>query len=117
MRHKKRLLNDTRGVALVIVIIVVVMLTLIGSFVASLGYNQRKLLETMSGQRAKIYYRAQAGLVDANWRIRTNYLTDFTVAGNTAAYSIDVDRDGANDTDVTIGAAVGGVRPISSTSS
>ena len=109
-------LNNSRGMALVVVMVVIIMLTIIAGFVANLGYNQRRLLDVASGHRIRVYYRAQAGVVDALWRIRVNYLTNFTVPGNTAAYSLDVDSDGINDTTVTIGAAnAAGVRAINAT--
>lgn len=111
-----RLLNDSKGVAMVVVIVVIIMLTLIGSFMANYSYNQQRIVTVSSGRNIVLQYRAQAGIVDANWRIRTNYGTNFTVAGNTASYSLDVDGDGVNDTNVVIGAAdAAGVRQIDAT--
>lgn len=119
---RNRLLTDSKGVAMMVVIMLIIMLALIASFVASLSYNQRRLVDASSGKRIKIYYAAQAGLVDANWRIRTDYTTGLTPAGSFATatyapnpYFIDVDENGTNDVKVTIGAVnTNGLRPIDS---
>jgi len=96
--------------ALTVVIIIIIMLGLLATYVTQLGYNQRRLSDTAGGRRAKIYYRAQAGLVDANWRIRTNYTASLSPVGSflvdgydPGAYQLDVDGDGTNDTSVDIG--------------
>ena len=69
-----------------------------------LGYNQKKLSDAAGGRRAKIYYRAQAGVVEANWRIRENIGGNFTTpAYDPAPYSIDVDGDTVNDCTIDIG--------------
>lgn len=113
-----------RGIAMTMVMVIVVMMALIAGYVTQLGYNQRKLVDAASGRRAKIYYRAQAGLVDANARIRTNYTTGLSPAGsfavdtyNPAPYNIDVDGDGTQDTTIDIDAVVSAAlknRPIRS---
>ena len=111
------------GVALTVVAIVIVLLTLVTAFAANMGYNQKRMLDAFSGRRIKIYYRAMAGVVDASWRIRTNYTTGLAPAGsfttaayNPNSYALDVDNDGTMDTDVDIGAAdAQGARPINST--
>ena len=63
------------GVALTIVIIILIMLALLGVFVTNLGYNQKRLTDVSSGQRIRLYYNAQAGIINANWRIRTDQTT------------------------------------------
>src|SRR3989338_8933204 len=111
------MVQNSKGVALTVVVIVLIMVALLTGYVASLGYNQRRVTDAASGRRVKVNYRAQAGMVDAMWRIRTDYrgVTDYTAAALTPAgtftdpnfnpnpYLIDVDRDGANDVSVDIG--------------
>jgi Tfp pilus assembly protein PilX len=116
-----RKLND-KGMALVVVIVVVIMLALLAGYVTQLGYNQRRLSDTAGGRRAKIYYNAQAGVVHANWRIRTNYTAGLVPAGSFLVdaydpnpYSIDVDGDGTMDCTVDIGPVAAGRRSISAT--
>lgn len=104
-------LND-KGVVLVIAIVVIVLLALLAGYATQLGYNQRRLSDAGGGRRAKIYYRAQAGVVDANFRIRTNYTAGLTpvIAGGFLVdtydpnpYPLDVDGDGTMDCQVDIG--------------
>lgn len=93
------------------VVIVLIMLALLTGYIASLGYNQRRVTDAASGRRAKILYRAKAGAVDAAWRIRANWFggalnppNDFTTdAWDPPVYLLDVDGDGTNDTSVDIG--------------
>ena len=97
------------GMAMTIVIIIVIILVSLVGFVTSLGFNQRKFLGASSGKKLVLYYRAQAGAVEAAWRIRENYTTGLSPAGsfgdpayNPAVYLIDVDGDGTMDTNVDI---------------
>ncbi len=100
-----RPLND-KGVALSLVVIIVIILGLLATFVTMLGYNQKKLSDAAGGRRAKIYYRAQAGVTEAGWRIRENIGGSFTTdTYDPAAYSIDVDGDTVNDCTIDIGPA------------
>ena len=123
-----------RGVALTISIIILIMLALVGIFVTNLGYNQKRMTDVSSGQRIRLYYNAQAGIVNATWRIRTDQTTAATVGtavmsamvpavanfsanpAYTGTYTLD---DGTIHVTVTIG-AVGAdpahptVRPITS---
>lgn len=101
-------LNE-RGLALTIVIIVIIMLVIISAFSANVGFNQKKLIDGASGRRAKIYYKAQAGVMNATWRIQNDYTVGLAPAGTftTAAYNpgpymLDVDTDGIIDVDVDI---------------
>ena len=104
-----------------IVIIIIIIMAMLALYVTTLGYNQKKLADSAGGRRAKIYYKAQAGVIDANWRIRTNYTAGLPV-GNfrtdpnySPTYSVDIDGDGTNDCQVTIGAVdASGKRPINS---
>ena len=109
---------------MVVVIVIITMLTLIGAFMTKMTYNQRTLVSVTSGKRVQVYYRAQAGVVDAHWRIRTNYTGapmgggDFTnPAFDPPPYSVDMaPADGNNDFTVDMGPVnASGLRPISST--
>ena len=117
----KKSLRDRRGVALTVVLVVAVLLTLISGFVLMLGYNKRRLTLT-GGRKAQIYFHAKAGMVDAMWRIRTNYTNGLAPAGsfttpayNPNAYSLDTDGNGTMDVTVDIGSVgANGVRTIQS---
>ena len=116
--------NSEQGAALTVAIMAVIMLTAVAGYSLTLAYHQKKLMDTVSGKRIIAYYRAQAGVVNAYWRIRTNYTTGLSPAGSFATdsynpdpYSIDVDGDGTPDTTVDIGPknVATGLRPIDST--
>ena len=101
---------NNKGLALTIVMIVIIMLAIISAFSTNLGFNQKKMIDANSGRRAKIYFKAQAGVVDANWRIRTDYTVGLAPAGsfttdayNPGPYLLDVDQNGTNDVSVDIG--------------
>lgn len=111
------------GAALTIAIITLVALTGVAGYAMTQAYHQKKLVDTTSGKRIIAYYRAQAGVVHACWRIRTNYTTGLSPAGSFLTdaydpnpYSIDVDGDSVNDTTIDIGPVNGatGLRTISS---
>ena len=111
------------GMAMTVAIIVIIILVSIVGYATTLGFNQKKLLDLSTGKRMIVYYRAQAGAVEAAWRIRENYTTGLLPAGtfadpnyNPAAYSIDVDLNGVNDATIDIGPVnATGRRPIVST--
>lgn len=114
--------KNQNGVALTIVVIVLIIMGILSAYAMNLGYNQRRMQEQASGRRIKIYYRAQAGAVNAMWRIRSDVAGDLTPAGtftnaayNPNTYLMDIDGDGVNDTSVDIGPLVGGQRAILST--
>ncbi len=67
--------NNEKGVVLTVVIIVTLMVVLIAGYVMTMAYNQKRLSNAVSGRRIRAYYRAQAGVVDAQWRLRTNTTT------------------------------------------
>ncbi len=106
-----RLRSDNKnGIALTVVIVVLMILVMMAGYILSLGYNRRRVVDAASGTRAKIYYRAQAGVYDANVRIRKNYTVGLVPAGSfltpaydPGAYNIDVDGNGTNDCTVNIG--------------
>jgi hypothetical protein len=118
MMKKKRLnlKKDSKGAVMTLVIIVIVMLVLLGSFVTNLCYNQRLLADAAGGGRIEKYYRAQAGVVDALARLRNNLIPP----ASTSSYSLDVNSDGTNDVNVTIGAVTNpltGARVVRATAS
>ena len=100
--------ND-KGVALTVVIVIIIILALLAGLVTTLGYNQKKLGDAAGGRRAKIYYRAKAGVVEAGWRIKNNFTQNLTAgsflndAYDPAPYTIDVDEDGVPDCRIDIG--------------
>ena len=116
---------DQKGAALIVAIIFSTILVLVAGYVLTLGYNQTRQIETVGVRRTAVFYKAQAGVVDSAWRLRTQVLppgaADFT---NPPAYYIDIDTntfsasDSASaDVRVDIGPmnAVTGLRPIEST--
>jgi hypothetical protein len=126
--ERKKGLRGNGGFAMVFVMVVITILAMFAVWVTIQGYNQRKLLDVTSGQRAKLYYRAQAGVVEAAWRIRDNYTSGIggvippggfpaNDTWNPPPYSIDVDGVGGNDTSIDIDAVVSGTlknRPVRS---
>ena len=128
MAQRPKIRNE-RGLALAAAIAIIMILVLLAGYVTQLSYNQKKLSASGSGQRVRNYYRAQAGVVDAGWRIRANYTVglpnggtapfNFTNDGyNPGPYNLDVDGDGAVDCTVDIGAVTNAAtkqRPILST--
>ncbi len=127
-------MRNKKGIALTVVMIVLGILVMMAGYIFSLGYNRKKITDAASGTRAKISYRAQAGVYDATTRIRKNYPflspgsvnpmgtdpgsvgADFSNPGfDPAAYTIDVDGNGTMDARINIGAVNGsGQRPIDS---
>ena len=90
---------DSKGVALTVVVVVLVMMALLSAYVSTLGFHQRKITDAASGGRTKIFYRAKAGVVDATWRIRVNYFqgqippnTFLNANWDPPVYNLDVDR-------------------------
>ncbi len=132
-------LHNKSGIALTVVIIVLAILAMMAGYILNLGYNRRRVVDAASGTRAKIYYRAQAGVYDATFRIRRDYTgaqqpavpiagpealtpaltpvgTFTNPAYNPDPYNIDTDANGVMDTSVDIGPVNGaGQRPIIST--
>ncbi len=109
-------LKKQDGIALTLAIIMILVMIVLGIVALSLAYNYRTLSDSISVSHTRAYFRAQAGIVDARWRIRNNIGVDFRVATNTLGpYSLDIDGDGVNDVTITIGAAnAQGLRTISS---
>ena len=63
------------GFVLTVAIIFIIMLALLAVFVLNAGANKRIMADNVGATRARAYYRAQAGVVDAQARIRMNYTT------------------------------------------
>ena len=101
----------SKGMALTVAVVTLIILALVAAFAANFGYNQKKMVDTSSRVRDTRLYRAQGGVVHANWRIRVNNTAGLNPAGsflNDAydpdAYLLDVDGDGTSDTKINIGA-------------
>lgn len=77
---------NQNGAALGIVVVLTTIIVLVGTYVLSAGYNQTKQIDAVGIQRTKTYFRAQAGVVDALWRIRTNAAAP---AGPTGSFATD----------------------------
>lgn len=69
-----------------VVVIAILTLTLLAGYVMTLAYNQKKIVDQVSGNRVQRYYAAQAGVVDAQWRIRNNSTTE--LGGGTFTNSV-----------------------------
>lgn len=97
------------GIAMTITIILIIASTLLAAAALSVGYQYRRLREGVGALHAQSYYRAQAGVVDARWRIRNNIGANYLVAAtDPAPYTLDIDGDGTVDVTVDIGPADGG---------
>ena len=108
----KPLLKNSKGVALTIVIIILVLLTFISAAIMSLGYNRSRIIKMSGSSSAVPYYLARGGMVDAFWRLEHNVGPPNAGPGNvpgyfnagaaTADYNLDVNGDNAPDTHVVI---------------
>ena len=90
-------MNRERGVALTVVMVFTVILALLAATLLNLSYNKTKLVDSVGVKRAQTYYRAQAGVVDAFWRIRVNKPALSVGSFNNPAfepppYFIDIDK-------------------------
>ncbi len=114
-------LGDQKGVAITIVMVVLAILAMLAAYSLNTGYSRKRITDAASGTRAKVYYRAQAGVVDAMTRIRKDHTGglvpggSFTQLGyNPGPYNIDVDGNGRMDATVDIEPVIGGRREIKS---
>lgn len=129
--------GNEKGVALLVVITFATVIALIAAYVLRFSYNQARQVDAVSIRHTMINYRAQAGVIDAFWRIRTNPIppipgapagSSFTTATyDPPPYFIDIDtdtvtagQDAASDVRIDIGSmnATGdaiGLRPVVST--
>ena len=124
-------IKNQKGSVLTAAVILATLVALMAAAVLSLGYNQTSQIEEVGIQRTSTFYKAQAGVVDANWRIRVNR----TLAGwggnftdpnfNPPVYYIDLEattaanmyknaRDANSDVEVDIGPMVNGLRAVDS---
>ncbi len=119
-----------RGIVLTIVIIVTIMMMTLAVAILGLAANQSKLASSLAASNIRAQYRAEAGLVDARWRMRTNFTTDIGGGDFTSpsfdppAYYLDIDANAvhtaktdADDVEVDIsalGADQPGVRTVDS---
>lgn len=109
--------SDQRGFAMGVVMVTMLIMMLIAGYVANINTSQRRLITATSGKRIASYYRAQAGIVHAFWRVRSNH-TSADISGRFSAcaaagnfgtpafvcdYTLDVDGDGTRETAVHIG--------------
>ena len=65
-----------RGIALTLVLIAVIIVASLASYALIISFNHRTVVRTHVRNRTQAYYSAQGGVVDANWRIRNNVLTN-----------------------------------------
>ncbi len=70
--------TNQRGAALLVAVIVILMVTALSAVFLRMAYNMKILMYGISGGRTYAYYRAQAGIIDAQYRLRTNFLTGLT---------------------------------------
>ena len=73
---KKNHRYSESGVAITLVLIAVIVISAFASYALMIGFNHRTVMNTHVKNRTQAYYSAQAGMVDANWRIRNNVLTN-----------------------------------------
>ena len=91
------ILEEEDGFVMTVAIIFIIMLALLAAFVLNAGANRRIMADNVGARRARAYYHAQAGAVDAQARIRLNTTTGLTPAGsftdstyNPAPYYLDL---------------------------
>lgn len=123
-------LENKKGAVLFIAILFSLLIATIMIYVISVAYQRTRLVDNVGAKRTRNYYRAQAGLVDAFWRLRTNTsppaggtTINFNVATATAIYYIDMagntvtqNQTPTSTIRVDIGARrADGLRPVSAT--
>lgn len=121
-----------KGAVLFVVLLFSLVMTSVMVYTTNMVYQRTRLVDAVGIKRTKTYFRAQAGLVDAFWRIRTNHAVpglsgNFSDPNFSAEYYIDIDsgivtsaRTATSAVKVTIGPRnvnVGspqyGLRPVS----
>ena len=124
----------SRGIALTVVIVTILLLATLAVSALTLAYNYRRVSQVTVATRARAFYAAQAGVVDARERIRkgscpacqgicatcTQSCLPSCVYENPAyapipnPYKVDIDGNGSNDVAVTISTrdATTGLRTI-----
>ncbi len=97
---KQRTLSNERGAILFIAIIFSLVVTSVMVFTMNMAYQRTRLVNTVGIERTEFYYHAQAGLVDAFWRLRTSTLPPgapadlFANPARSATYFMDIDGNG-----------------------
>lgn len=87
------------GAALTAAIVVITILSALAAFALSFAFNQQRLMNSLSRGYTKAHFAAQAGVVNAHWRIRKNYTTDIGGGSfanplfNPPVYYIDIDAN------------------------
>ena len=100
------IVQNQKGVALLVAVIIIMMVLSVAAAVLAMAYNVARVTYNSSAGRTLAYYRSQAGIVDAIWRIRnnmsadisggTNGTIDFRLPSSTADYYIEItDNAGA----------------------
>ncbi len=97
MRH---VISNNRGAVLFATFLFCLLITGVMLYLMNSSYQRSRLIQTMGEIRTRNYYRAQAGLVDAFWRLRGNRnlagvagAGGFDNAATTLTYFIDMDSD------------------------
>ena len=62
---KRLILSNNRGMAITVVMITLILLSLLAGYSLNLSFNQTRLFQNSAGKRVKVYYAAQAGVVNA----------------------------------------------------
>ncbi len=70
-------LHSQKGIALTIAIIFIIATMGIIALLLNMSFDYRSLSDRVSSTKLKAFYAAQAGIVDAYWRIRTNTTSDW----------------------------------------
>ena len=85
-----------KGAVLFAVLLFSLVMTSVMVYITNMVYQRSRLVDAVGVKRTKTYFRAQAGLVDAFWRIRTNRAVpglsgNFSDPNFSAEYYIDID--------------------------
>ena len=92
------------GFALTATVIAILLMVILAATALLLASNMRQIQDRFLAGRTRAYYYAQAGTVDAQWRIRTNLGDEYGPADDPPSYTVDVNGDGRADVTVDIGA-------------
>ena len=98
-------IRSSKGIALAVALVTILCLLTVAGAILTLGYNFNLIINNMGGTRSVDYYKAQAGVVDAQWRLRTNFGGINTVL-DPPSYQLDIDGDATNDVQVDIGPVI-----------
>jgi len=96
--------NGAVGFALTAVIIAILLMVTLAAAALRLASNIRQVQDHFFVGRTRAYYYAQAGTVDAQWRIRNNLFGEYGPNDDPPPYSLDVNGDGLMDVTVDISA-------------